>query len=79
MPESEPAGSNISFIDLTWCEEDGRSHKRKRTDRPKDEEQEELDADSKLQAKLLQVMKQLDKEARKLAKTVADIRISRGR
>ena len=72
MPQSKPAGSNISIIDLTWCEEDGRSHKRKRTDRLKEEEQEEMDADSKLQTKLLQLIKQLDKEARKLDKTMAD-------
>ena len=41
-------------------------------DKPNDEKQEELDVASKLQGKLLQLMKQLDKEARKLAKIVAE-------
>ena len=71
---TEPRG-NMSVIDLTWCEEEGRSKKkRKRMDRTADKEdrEEEKRENWQMQDKLIRLVRGMDKEVRKIAKIVSD-------
>ena len=73
LPESGP-GSNIGYVDLTWCEEEERSYKRKRvasTATPMSQSGRN-DVSDRLQTKLRKLIQEMDREARNLCKLVTE-------
>ena len=73
------APSNISIVNLTWDELEERSYKRKRLEYSslvsmelEEEDERTTDSLSKLQKKLVNLIQQLDKESRKVAKLVSE-------
>lgn len=70
----EGTSSNISYLDLTWNEEEGRSVKRKRIDKIENASVETRGQPKtyKLQEKIVELIKKLDKETTNMNKMLAD-------